>query len=318
MTNIIENAIHSLQLGIEDFKSNDTRRPISAARNYYAGLLLLAKQCLIESAPHADPMDVIGAKYKPVPDGQGSVAHKADGYKTVDLSQLQSRFKDFNLAWPKANIDRLQALRNDLEHLHPKEPLQSVKEAIAQSFPMVEAFFKLLRRDPATELGDAWQSMLEERAFFDGQKKACNASFEKVDWLAEITAHEDFACPFCHSSLIEQLDPSNTVPQEIMGKCRACGIEMGAEQVVQIALGAEYGDDAYIAAKDGGDEVICDCPECGLNTYIMTYDVNGCFWCEYVLKGDCARCHIALTPSNVAYDNNGLCSYCDDLFKKDD
>lgn len=318
MIDLFENAVLSLQLGIEDFKSNDVRRPISAARNYYAGLLLLAKQCLIQSAPNADPMDVIGAKYKPVPDGLGGVTHEADGYRTVDFSQLKSRFKDFNIDWPKVNIDRLQRLRNDLEHHHPKEPLRSVSEAIAQSFPMVQELFKLLRCDPATTLGNAWQSMLEERAFFERQKKACDASFERVDWFAEIASYEDFECPLCHSSLIEQLDPSNTEPQDINGKCRACGTRFDSEQIMNIVLEAEYGDEDYTSRKDAGEEVICDCPECGLRTYITSSDVNGCFWCKYVLEGNCARCHAYLTPCTVAYDNNGLCSYCDELLKKDD
>jgi hypothetical protein len=70
---------------------------------------------------------------------------------------LQPRFKDFGLAWPETPIERLQRLRNDLEHFHPREPLDAVKEAIAQSFPMVAALFKLLDRDPVQELGDAWQ-----------------------------------------------------------------------------------------------------------------------------------------------------------------
>jgi hypothetical protein len=74
MTDLFTNAVHSIQLGILDFQSNDPRRPLSAARNYYAGLLLLAKQCLLEAAPNADPMEVIGARFKPVSDKTGGVA----------------------------------------------------------------------------------------------------------------------------------------------------------------------------------------------------------------------------------------------------
>lgn len=51
MSEIIENAITSIKLGIEDFQTGDDDRMLSAARNYYAGLLLLAKECLVNTVP---------------------------------------------------------------------------------------------------------------------------------------------------------------------------------------------------------------------------------------------------------------------------
>ncbi len=85
MSDIFENAIASIKLGIEDFETGNAARMLSSARNYYAGLLLLAKECLVRAAPDADPMDVIGAKFKPKPDGDGGVEHEVIGYTPVDL-----------------------------------------------------------------------------------------------------------------------------------------------------------------------------------------------------------------------------------------
>ena len=73
MNTLFENAVQSLQIGIEDYQSNDPRRPLSAVRNFYAGVLLLAKEVLIRAAPNADPSDVLSTRYKPVPDGSGGV-----------------------------------------------------------------------------------------------------------------------------------------------------------------------------------------------------------------------------------------------------
>lgn len=146
MSEIFVNAITSIKLGIEDFQTGDDDRMLSAARNYYAGLLLLAKECLVNAVPEADAMEVIGAKFKPVPDGHGGVDHVVMGYTTVDLAQLKTRFKDFGLAWPDANITNLQRFRNDLEHHHLKEPASALSEAIASSFPMVVDFFKILTK----------------------------------------------------------------------------------------------------------------------------------------------------------------------------
>ena len=140
MSEIFDNAITSIVLGIEDFETGTDDRMLSAARNYYAGLLLLAKECLVRAAPQADAMDVIGAKFKPKPDGEGGVDHEVVGYTTVDLTHLKSRFKDFGLEWPDADINKLQRFRNDIEHHHLKEPVSALGEAIASSFPMVVDF----------------------------------------------------------------------------------------------------------------------------------------------------------------------------------
>lgn len=40
---VLQNAATSIQLGIEDYQSEDPRRVISAVRNMYAGLLLMFK-----------------------------------------------------------------------------------------------------------------------------------------------------------------------------------------------------------------------------------------------------------------------------------
>jgi hypothetical protein len=46
MNPLLKNAVVSIQLGLEDFASDDGRRIISAARNLYSGVLLLAKEVL--------------------------------------------------------------------------------------------------------------------------------------------------------------------------------------------------------------------------------------------------------------------------------
>ena len=41
---IIQNAIDSIQIGVEDFESDDDRRSVSAVRNIAAGILLLYRR----------------------------------------------------------------------------------------------------------------------------------------------------------------------------------------------------------------------------------------------------------------------------------
>jgi hypothetical protein len=43
-SSIFFNAVKSLQLGIQDFSSDQEKRLLSAVRNFYSGLLLLGKE----------------------------------------------------------------------------------------------------------------------------------------------------------------------------------------------------------------------------------------------------------------------------------
>ncbi|MGL4779353.1 MAG: hypothetical protein ACRCXN_00780 [Bacteroidales bacterium] len=48
---ILQNAIDSIVIGIEDFDSSDKRRIISSTRNIFAGILLLFKHKLCDLSP---------------------------------------------------------------------------------------------------------------------------------------------------------------------------------------------------------------------------------------------------------------------------
>ena len=46
MPSLFSNAVASIRMGVEDFRQQDPDRDISAVRNFYAGVLLLAKEAL--------------------------------------------------------------------------------------------------------------------------------------------------------------------------------------------------------------------------------------------------------------------------------
>jgi hypothetical protein len=105
-------------MGIEDYASDKPDRSLSTVRNFYAGVLLLAKEVLVRAAPNADPDEVIGARYKPVPDGTGNVTHVLDGHRTIDFDTIGKRFKDFKLDIDQAALGDLNKIRNEIEHEH--------------------------------------------------------------------------------------------------------------------------------------------------------------------------------------------------------
>jgi hypothetical protein len=315
VTELFQNAIASIQLGIEDYQSNDARRPISAVRNFYAGVLLLGKQCLLSAAPNADPKEVLASKFVPVPDGNGGVVHEPKGYRTIDLAELQDRFKDFDLEWPDGEIRTLQTLRNEFEHYHSAAPKDVIRQAIAACFPLIQGFFAILEVEPASSLGDTWTVMLAEEAFFTKQKSEADATFEKLPWGLST---KTFCCPSCSSSLICQIDPSNSEPENIEGRCIACGQTLTAEETVRLIVEAEFASEDYMAVKDSGEAVINDCPECGNPTYVVNSELNKCFLCGCEVSGECAICSTRLGIHNRSINDSSLCDYCHHVISKDD
>lgn len=310
MSEIFDNAVTSITLGIEDFETGTDERMLSAARNYYAGLLLLAKECLVCAAPEADAMEIIGAKFKPMPDGAGGVEHVVAGYATVDLAQLQQRFKDFELPWPDVNIKQLQQFRNNLEHYHLKEPASALGEAIASSFPMVVDFFKILEKDPQEHLSDVWDTIIAERATFERVRASCQESWEGVDWPAPVQNLDKMSCPACQSSLIGQADKTNTDHKWVDGKCFQCGQEINREKMMEMVVQASYEIDAYIMAKEGLNEPYGTCPICYAKAYVDDGENSICFSCNETIGGECARCGATIDLNEYNTEQPDLCSYC--------
>lgn len=310
MSEIFDNAVTSITLGIEDFETGTDERMLSAARNYYAGLLLLAKECLVCAAPEADAMEIIGAKFKPIPDGAGGVEHVVAGYATVDLAQLQQRFKDFELPWPDVNIKQLQQFRNNLEHYHLKEPASALGEAIASSFPMVVDFFKILEEDPQEHLSEVWDTIIAERATFEKVRASCLESWEGVEWPAPVQKLDRMSCPSCQSSLVGQADAKNTDHEQVNGKCFQCGEEINREKMMEMVVQASYEMDAYIMAKEGLSEPYGHCPICTADAYVDDGEHSVCFSCNESIGGECARCGANIDLNEYNPEEPDLCSYC--------
>jgi hypothetical protein len=316
MHSLLDNAIQSLQLGIEDYQANDPKRALSAVRNFYAGVLLLAKEVLVRAAPDADPDEILGAHYKPVPDGKGGIDYSSVGHRTIDFNDIGSRFKDFGLSIDRTALNDLNRIRNEVEHLYTNTPRESVREAIARAFPVVVDLLRLAEEEPHI-LGEAWPIMLEVQALHKRELAACRKTFDNIEWHSTILAEAALLCLNCGSYLVAQDDPSNTKIGLADIRCRACGETSIAEEVVEKSLEAHFEFESHVAAKDGGEPPLGECPECNRNTYIIWHEVNACALCETSLES-CWRCHCSLTPENVSADNSHMCSYCDHVMSKDD
>ena len=93
MNPLLKNAVVSIQLGLEDFASEDERRVISAARNLYSGVLLLAKEVLRQLSPSGSNDILIRIKKKAVKGADGTIRFVGDGKKTIDRLEIEETFK---------------------------------------------------------------------------------------------------------------------------------------------------------------------------------------------------------------------------------
>jgi len=317
MSKLFENAVVSIQLGVEDYQANDPRRAISAVRNFYAGVLLLAKETLVRAVPNADLSDLIGAKYKPVPDGSGGVDFVQDGSSTIDFVTIGRRFKDFGLSIDQKALEELNRIRNDVEHLYTQKSGEAVREAIANAFPVVVQLFEHMDEAPGVHLGDAWPVMLEAKALYEKELRSCRDSLSHVEWISGTIAKEGLICPGCESKLVRQLDTDNTQQSNMELVCRACGEEPTVEAAIESSLTEALRGEVYLRMKDASEDgPQYHCRECDNETYV---DFEGaCAVCGHEYGDeDCDRCGSSIPLQDIIDgEHSGLCSYCSYQYDK--
>ena len=321
MNPLLKNAVVSIQLGLEDFASDDERRILSAARNLYSGVLLLAKEVLRQISPPGSNDILIRTKKKAVKEADGTVRLVGDGKKTIDLFEIEETFRQLQLAVDLSNLRRLAEIRNDIEHMHPQHAPALIQEAIADAMPIIrDVIVNELHEEPSALLGQvAWNALLAQARVFKAEQDACRKSFEAIDWESETLADavKEFRCPNCSASLLRNDNADAKVPNELHLICSKCGEEADHEAVIEAAIEEHLAWDAHVAVKDGDDPPLENCPECDRETFIV-YE-NRCANCGFRLEGyECAICSKSLSLDDYRYGDGHLCSYHAHVMSKDD
>lgn len=318
MPSLLENAIASIRMGIEDFRQQDSDRDISAVRNFYAGVLLLAKEAIIRAAPEADPQMVIGAKLKPVPDGAGGIAMEQVGHSTIDFQQISERAKDFGVTLDHKALRDLNRIRNDMEHHYTNESANSIRAAISKGFPVTTSLFKQLGEDPVELLGESWKTMLETKEVYDQELAEARATLANVTWHSSVVGAAIFKCSECQSELIEQTDPDNGSQDFVELRCRTCGAFPDLGDEVERIISQRYGSEAYVRFKETGEDgPVYQCPVCEKHT--LTEDDPICANCgeELDYSSECTRCGNSIgIQEYLDGADGGLCGYCQHVFDK--
>lgn len=321
MNSLLDNAAISIQLGVEDFQSDDERRVLSAIRNVYAGVLLLCKEVLRGLSP-ADSNDVLIKKRKVAQKAaDGTVRFVGIGKATVDRMEIETYFKELGLQLDWNRLKRIGDLRNEIEHYYLTQPVALLREAISDAFILIQQLLRdHLDQQPIEVLGqECWQVLLETSTVFERERIRCRGSLKAVKWrsLALEEAAEGMCCTECGSSLIEQADPANTEQDHVALCCAECGETMETEAVLETGLKEIMDFENYRAMKDGDGMPLERCPECDRMAYLHFQDA--CVLCGFSLDNvHCAVCHIKLTVDDYKNSTKGMCSYHEFTMEKDD
>lgn len=321
MNPLLQNAVVSIQLGLEDFASEDERRIISSVRNLYSGVLLLCKEVLRCLSPPGSNDVLIRIKKKAVKEPDGAVKLVGDGKRTIDRFEIEETFKQLQLTVDLSNLRRLADIRNDIEHMHPTHTPALIQEAIADAMPIIrDVIVKELHEEPSALLGQAaWDALLDQARVFKAEQDACRASFDGIDWKSDALAAalDEFRCPQCSSTLVRNDNTDATRPDEITLVCSKCCEEADIEAVIEAALGESLNWEAYVAMTDGGDCPLENCPECDRDTFIV--GEGRCANCGFSLRGyECAICSEQLTIDDYRCGDGNYCSYHQYVLSKDD
>jgi hypothetical protein len=95
---LLENAVHSIQVGVEDYGIGSSSRLLSAARNVHAGILLLFKEALHRLSPLNSNDSLIMSNTIPTKDACGNIVFVGRGKITVKTTEIRERFKSLRLS----------------------------------------------------------------------------------------------------------------------------------------------------------------------------------------------------------------------------
>jgi hypothetical protein len=319
MDTILANAVASIQIGVEDFQSSDSRRILSAVRNITAGILLLFKEKLRQMSPEGSDDALIKQKLEPVRGASGQILFRGIGKKTVDVQQIKERFQSLHIEVDWKRVEHMVSLRNDIEHHYSSETESRHRELLAQAFVIVRDFItKELGYAPVELLGDAtWAVLLETAEIYNKELAECSAELEKIRWPTEGLERlaDHLRCPSCESELLKPLNVDKAKWPLIDFSCCACGQTAAYEDLAEAAVESAFGGEMYLSVKDGGEPPYTDCHECGRETYLLQDD--HCAACNASRRFEtCAVCHASLGPDEQQF--NGLCSYHHSQLMKDD
>lgn len=319
MNTILKNAVHSIQIGVEDFQSEDERRVLSSVRNIVAGILLLFKEKLRRLSPENSDEVLIKQSIKPffIDD---VIVFCGSGKKTVDVFMIKERFESLGVQVDWKAFEKIVHIRNEIEHYKTDKTHNELKEIISNSFIIIHDFVPLqLKSIPSNLFGeDTWNILLDASSEYRKRLEGCHneiklLGFYGEEFIDEVIGH--FNCKTCYSKLIKPMNSDSDLCNS-QYLCTVCNCDGSFSQVLEAAVKRHFEYDTYRAMKDGGDRLpVGWCPNCNRKTFLEKH--NTCIACGSGLSYK--KCHICGEILHSEHqDFDGFCDYCYESFNKDD
>lgn len=310
---LLENAVTSLRLALEDFASTDHGRLLSAIRNLHAGILLLFKEKLRRLSPSGTDEVLVKQRteFRKAPTGE--LISVGTGKKTVSVFQIKERFRHLQIEPDWKRFDTIGTLRNDIEHYFSTASRGAMEGAVSNTFLIIRDFITIhLGESPQEVLGDAvWTKLLETSEVFEKERTVCQQALSANEWQSDglREAILELTCGACGSSLLMPMQPE----KETDIQCRSCGAIERFEEYAERALTEHFASANHYAVKEGCDPVLIHCPHCGEEGYLT--EENRCAICGESCEQRCACCGHAIPASELSDGN--VCGYCDHMMSKD-
>jgi len=317
MSLLLKNAISSIKIGLDDYNSDDDQRLLSSVRNLHAGILLLYKEALLSLSPNDSNEVLIKKEIIPKRDINGNIIFIGDGKNTVDTSQIRKRFKNLGINTDWKRFEKINEIRNNIEHYYSKLQRDTIKDVISNTFIIIRNFIQYeLQKDPMTALGiDCWNTLLSVSEVFEKEKSDCRSKIEQIDWKSDCLngAISELNCNSCGSPLLMPVSSESHI-EDIRLICRSCGETESSDKVIERGLANFFSYEQYLAMTDGNDIPLIQCPYCCAEAYIV--EENKCAWCGESCEHTCQRCGCEILPQEL--NESSFCSYCLHIMNKDD
>ena len=226
MSELLNNAVVSIELGVHDIGMGDSHRVLSATRNIYAGILLLCKHVLWDASPSGTEGFLIYSDLVPKRDGENIIMVPKKKSRTIDRAKTKERFQALGLGLDWAPIDALAQMRNDVEHSFAKEP-ERMEDILGSALPSIEQLIvEHIKKEPVDIFSsETWAEMLNNDEVFDRMEARCIESFKNLNLPNSINPASAYRlrCSYCDSSLVRRVDPKNTKYENMKLRCMKCG-----------------------------------------------------------------------------------------------
>jgi hypothetical protein len=314
---ILNNAIDSIILGLEDFESSDRRRLISCTRNIFAGILLLFKYKLSLLSPKNSDEVLIKQNVLPKKDSAGNIVWSGKGKKTVDVQQINDRFESLGVKTHWDRIEKINNFRNDIEHYHSDLSKDAIRDLLSNCFIVISDFIiEELSLEPRQILGEnSWNILVSVAEVYQKEKEECNDAIDEMNWASDSLgdALKEISCEKCASGLLTLKKVEKQREYTVL-LCKSCQSEYEYEEIIEHAISEYFSYESYLSVTDGNTLPLINCPECGHETYV--YSEQQCLLCGSSFVHVCGRCDNDIMPEEI--DGSGFCGWCSHMMSKDD